>query len=94
MADHTKQSDPKGVNPTGNGPAQPKDTDEAGKRTDTNSPARKPQIPGGQAEADEYSLDHQAGIGWASDLAQGPLLNSDNGRIGRAELRSRSSKLS
>ena len=39
MADHPKQSDPKGVNPAGRGPAQPKDIKASGKPKDKKPPS-------------------------------------------------------
>jgi len=57
MADHPKQSDPKGVNPTGRGPAQPKDIKASDKPKDTKQPGAASASPETQAEADEDKYD-------------------------------------
>jgi hypothetical protein len=56
MADHPKESDPKGVNPSGQGPAQPRKTDEAG-RADANQPGARTADPKGQAGAGKDTYD-------------------------------------
>ena len=57
MADHPKQSDPKGVNPTGRGPAQPKDIKASGKPSDTTPASGESTSPYRQANADQDAYD-------------------------------------
>ena len=53
MADHPKQSDPKGVNPTGHGPAQPMDIKASDKPKDTRPASGASASPNEHAGADE-----------------------------------------
>jgi len=57
MTDHPKEADPKGVNPSGQGPAQPRDVDEKNARQSTKQPGADTTSPESQAEADEDTYD-------------------------------------
>jgi hypothetical protein len=57
MTDHPKQSDPKGVNPSGEGPAQPKDVERKDEPKSTKQPGADTTSPESQAEADEDTYD-------------------------------------
>jgi len=59
MPDHPKTSDPKGVNPSGQGPAQPKDFNATDKPRDTKQPgaATAGLNQDAEAEADQDTYD-------------------------------------
>jgi hypothetical protein len=57
MADHPRESDPKGVNPSGQGPAQPTTVDSKDKRQETKQPGAASANPRAEADADADTYD-------------------------------------
>lgn len=57
MADQSKVSDPKGVNPSGEGPAQPKRDEQEEAKEATKPPGADTTSPQTQADADEDTYD-------------------------------------
>ena len=57
MTDQPKHSDPKGVNPSGEGPAQPKDVEGKEAPRPNRQPGADTTSPETQAEADEDTYD-------------------------------------
>lgn len=57
MADQSKVSDPKGVNPSGEGPAQPKRDGQEEAKEATKPPGADTTSPQTQADADEDTYD-------------------------------------